>query len=147
MGLGVIIRELMNAKKLTAYELASETGISQASLSRILNSETNKLNLRNMQLLANYFNVSLDYLRTGRGQIKDNPAPGVAYPVLSHEEVLSRLVITNEKLVEQNAELIKALTLQTLTINKNAETINTLSLVAHYIGENLPKKARGGIAL
>jgi len=147
MGLGVIIRELMNAKKLTAYELASETGISQASLSRILNSETNKLNLRNMQLLANYFNVSLDYLRTGRGQIKDNPAPGVAYPVLSHEEVLSRLVITNEKLVEQNAELIKALTLQTLTINKNAETINTLSSVAHYIGENLPKKARGGIAL
>jgi len=146
MGLGGIIKELMDAKKLNAYELANETGISQSSLSRILNSETNKLNLRNMQLLANYFNVSLDYLRTGRRELPLKPDPG-GTDILSPDEMLSRLIVTNEKLVEQNAELIRALTLQNTTINKNAETISQLASVANLLGGNVAKKARGGIAL
>jgi len=68
MGLGQRVKQLIDNKGLTAYELSVITGISQGSLSRIINSNTKKLAIRNIEVLANYFKVSPDWLRTGAGE-------------------------------------------------------------------------------
>jgi transcriptional regulator with XRE-family HTH domain len=60
---------LIESKGVTVYEVSLVTGISQASLSRIINKETNKLQLKNINLLANYFNISPDWLRSGNGEM------------------------------------------------------------------------------
>ncbi len=62
------LRELIGEKGVTPYEVAKMTGISQATLSRILNKNTTKLNINNLSLLADYFKVSYDWLSTGKGE-------------------------------------------------------------------------------
>lgn len=71
--LGVRLQKLIDSKGVTAYVVAQETGISQATLSRILNKNT-KPNLRNTKTLAEYFNVSVPFLLTGEDY---NPAKDV----------------------------------------------------------------------
>lgn len=53
--------KLMEEKGLTPYRVAKETGITQATLSRW---KTGKVNpsLEILQVLADYFHVSIDYL-------------------------------------------------------------------------------------
>lgn len=66
MSLSVRIRQLIESKNVTPYEISAKTGISQSTLSRILNDDTAKPNIRNTDLLALYFNVSRDWLLTGK---------------------------------------------------------------------------------
>jgi len=138
MGMGERVQQLIESKGLTAYELSIRTGISQASISRIINNETKKLGHRNIELLAEYFNTSAEWLRTGKGddpvRVVDTGPP----KALTQEERIDRLILMNERLVEQNGELIRA-------ISKNADTINTLSQL-NIIGEQTVKKAGGGVA-
>jgi len=56
----------MIEKGLTAYHLAKETGISQATLSRILNKES-KPNTNTLKTLSKYFGENEEWLLTGRG--------------------------------------------------------------------------------
>lgn len=69
MDLSERILYLIDKKGVTVYEISLSTGISQSVISRITNKETNKLQFKNLKLLANYFNVSPDWLRTGEGEM------------------------------------------------------------------------------
>ena len=65
--------KLMEEKGLTPYRVAKETGITQATLSRW---KTGKVNpsLETLQVLADYFHVSIDYL-TGKTSAGKEKAP------------------------------------------------------------------------
>lgn len=54
-------QELLNEKGVTNYKVAKETGISQSTLSDWKNNRSTPKNDK-LQLIADYFNVSLDYL-------------------------------------------------------------------------------------
>jgi len=54
------LQYLLDKKGVTAYEAAARSGVSEATLSRILKKGT-KLSLNTKQSLANYFQVDLDY--------------------------------------------------------------------------------------
>lgn len=56
----VKLRKLLDIKKVTPYEVSMKSGISEATLSRILNKGT-KLSLKTKEALANYFQVNADY--------------------------------------------------------------------------------------
>jgi len=60
------IKELMTGRGLTAYHLSKETGVSQATISRILNKES-KPNINTLKTLAKYFNLEDTWLLTGEG--------------------------------------------------------------------------------
>lgn len=63
--------QLMKTRDLTAYQVCKDTGISQATISRWRNNK-NEPSLETFEILANYFGVSLDYLR---GKTKEVSVP------------------------------------------------------------------------
>ena len=65
MGIGERITELLGNKGISAYTLSNETGISQATLSRIINRST-KPNASNLKVISNYFDVDQTWLLTGK---------------------------------------------------------------------------------
>ena len=65
MSVGTRIKELIERSGVTAYEVAVKTGISQPTISRILNDGAAKLNIKNTDLLCEYFGVSRSWLLTG----------------------------------------------------------------------------------
>lgn len=73
-----IFEHLMKERGITAYRVSKDTGISQATLSDWKKGrcvpKSNKI-----QILADYFNVSIDYL-LGKTDIK-NPLPRNMYPI------------------------------------------------------------------
>ena len=64
MGIGIRIKELMDRKGVSAYTVSSDTGISQSTLSRLLNKDS-KPNASNLKALSEYFNVEQSWLITG----------------------------------------------------------------------------------
>jgi transcriptional regulator with XRE-family HTH domain len=64
--IGLRVKKLIESKGVTAYEVAVKTGISESTLSRII-SKDSKPNLRNSEILEEYFNISKQYLLTGEG--------------------------------------------------------------------------------
>ena len=64
MNLGDRLRHLIEEKKVTAYEVALKTGISQATLSRVLNDNTAKMSIKTIDVLTQYFNIKKDWLVT-----------------------------------------------------------------------------------
>jgi len=103
--------------------------------------------------LSTVFNINVDYLQTGTGNMFNTDTPEKVVEsteILGMQEVLSVLVRNYEKLVQQNGELIKTLNLHATTLSRNSETIYNLTLKASstdIAGDSEPKKARGGIAL
>lgn len=65
MGIGERITELLEKKGITAYTLSNETGLSQATLSRIINRNT-KPNASNLKAISDYFDVDQTWLLTGK---------------------------------------------------------------------------------
>ena len=100
------VKQLINEKGVTVYEVSVRTGISQATLSRILNNSTAKMMLYNIYKLADYFNVSRDWLNSGKGEKTKKADPiELKDRVYGLENV--RLTIMVELLEERNAKLEK----------------------------------------
>ncbi|KFF11218.1 LexA family transcriptional regulator [Flavobacterium hydatis] len=57
---GSRLKTLIRNKGITPYELSENTGISQSTLSRIINKDS-KPNIKNRKILAEYFNVPGNY--------------------------------------------------------------------------------------
>lgn len=57
------LKNLLSKNNLTARQLAKETGISISTLSDVMNGR--QISLKNLQILATFFDVSLDYLVNG----------------------------------------------------------------------------------
>lgn len=70
MTVGDRLRQVIDNKKISPYELALATRISQATLSRILNNSTTKPSSNTIEALANYLQVSRIWLQTGEGEMR-----------------------------------------------------------------------------
>lgn len=82
MDLSQRLRQLIDNKSITPYEVSIKTGISQSTLSRILNNSTTKINIKNTNLLARFFGINESWLLTGDGDkersVGLNSSEGVA---------------------------------------------------------------------
>lgn len=65
MSISLRLKQLLEKKGLTAYMFAEETGISQSTLSRILNKDT-KPNASNLKVISDYFQIDKTWLLTGQ---------------------------------------------------------------------------------
>ena len=63
------LRHLIDKAGITPYEVSMKTGISQSTLSRLLNKATSKPNIKNVEILANYFCANKVWLLTGEGEM------------------------------------------------------------------------------
>lgn len=59
-----VFLELLQQRGVTVADVCRETGINQSTLSN-WKARGNKLSAKNAELIAKYFNVSVDYLMTG----------------------------------------------------------------------------------
>ena len=66
------INNLVKERKTSFYKLSKETGIDQSVFSRV---KTGKLNFssNNIEQIANYFGVNIDWLLTGEGEMLKTP--------------------------------------------------------------------------
>lgn len=74
MGIGERIKKLLDYKGVTPYTVSINTGVSQATMSRIIKNSTAKPSNGTIEVLAKYFNTTPDWILTGRGEmIKETP--------------------------------------------------------------------------
>ena len=59
-----IFEQLLQKLNVTPYKISKETGVTQTTLSNWKNGKSTPITA-NMQKIADYFNVSIDYLMTG----------------------------------------------------------------------------------
>lgn len=143
------IRLLIDEKGVTPYEISRMTGVSQSTLSRILSGTTTKLSIDNITLLAGYFNVSYDWLSTGKGDRTPDPYPrnvfagrkasdvGSAYFAAAPDYV-SNLIGANNKLahavdVMADSNKILAQTNQEQTSNNTKLIENQSKLISELM--------------
>lgn len=120
MNLACRLDQLIEKKGVTHYEVSKATGVSQATLGRVRCNKTKKLNINTIKKLANYFHIQEAWLRTGKGEKKVLPLELQADDrVLKYEEMISKLIL-------QNGKLVAVIEKQSATIEKNMETINAL---------------------
>ena len=56
------IRDLCRSRNITQVELAQAVGMDKSTLSRVMAEKTSKLSSKNLIAIANYFEVSTDFL-------------------------------------------------------------------------------------
>lgn len=109
MELSEKVAQLIESKKVTRYEIAQQTGISEAALSRIIKGETKNLSINTRKSLADYFAVSEDFFREGdnmtvREALEDNYKPLKPIVIMTPER-FDRLIA----LIEDQQTQIKML--------------------------------------
>ena len=119
--LGERIKFLINKRNITPYEIEKKSGVSQATLSRLLTGNTKKTKIENLEKLANYFHVSIEWLQCG----EENSIPNVNLSNPDFNEIhASKVKLTEaervDKLILQNERMIEI-------IAKQMESINMLS--------------------
>lgn len=67
-------RVLFENEGISQLELSRRTGINRGAINRLYNGEQNQLSAEKLQILANYFRVSLCYLLTGDEGAAENPS-------------------------------------------------------------------------
>lgn len=77
------IKQMADKKGISMYTLSQETGISQATFSRLKSGNTEKLNRKNIKLLSEYFKVSMDWLVTGNEEEVVEKKVEVREPIIS----------------------------------------------------------------
>lgn len=125
MSLGNRIKKLSDDKGVSNYQVAKGTGIAQSTLSRLMTNSTSKLNDSNLELLAKYFDVSVDYLRTGNEDLRDKSAKSVSEPSINFQAKCVRCSDFEQRVIELK-ETIEA---QREAIDAQKETIDAQKLV------------------
>ncbi|GHT13434.1 hypothetical protein AGMMS4956_09590 [Bacteroidia bacterium] len=73
------INYVIAKKGSTPYEISISTGVSQSTLSRLINGTTKKLNMKTASILAKYFHIEQSWLMTGKGEmLRDATTPQTA---------------------------------------------------------------------
>lgn len=75
MTFGDRLRQVIDSKGISAYEISQATNISQATLSRILNNSTSKPAKATLTSLAKYLQINPTWLQTGEGLETIEPSP------------------------------------------------------------------------
>lgn len=100
------IGQLIRDKGVTPYKISVDTGINQAILSRIINGTTKKPQYSTLKLLAEYFNVSIDWLLTGEGEML-NTAPGSTVSGNEQPAITIALKMLEEQLRVKDEQIAK----------------------------------------
>lgn len=66
-----IFESLLQERDITAYKVSKETGVTQTALSNWKRGKSTP-SVKNLQKIADFFNVSIDYLMTGENNL-ENP--------------------------------------------------------------------------
>lgn len=115
---------LLDKQNITPYKLAKETGVSGATISRIL-SESNVPNISTISCICNYFNVNEDWFRAGKGDIFKNTA---------HKSIK---IDKNEDLIQQEAisgfkEILADVEIQISKLEKDEKSLNNLQTLQGF---------------
>lgn len=97
------IRQLIDNKGVTAYVVSAKTGISQATLSRLLSDNTKKPNISNIEILAKYFEVNAKWLLTGEGEMLKPPKNN--FSQLTEDEILE---VASDRFAYRIMEMFKS---------------------------------------
>jgi transcriptional regulator with XRE-family HTH domain len=79
------IKQLAETRGVSMYAVSRDTGISQATLSRLKNQKTLNISPSSLEMLANYFSVNREWLLTGEG---DPYASGLIEDTFIKDEAL-----------------------------------------------------------
>jgi transcriptional regulator with XRE-family HTH domain len=104
MTLAERLKEIIERKDLTPYEISSVTGIKESTLSRILRGKTKKPQPETLKLLANYLQTSVVFLKTGNEEQKSIES-NIKSDSSEMKDVFKILIAENKDLHEQNATL------------------------------------------
>lgn len=82
MTIGDRLKQVIDSKGITSYELSMQTGVSQATLSRIIGNVTSKPSLKTAEILAEYLQINRTWLLTGKGDMTNQtPAKRVSHRI------------------------------------------------------------------
>jgi len=81
MSLQERIKNLIENKGVTPYYVAQKTGVSEATISRVVNKKSKKLSSNTVKLLARYFKVNEEWLLTGNGDPNSNISDITQYSI------------------------------------------------------------------
>jgi hypothetical protein len=135
------LTELLVNANVTPYEIYIKTGVNESVLSRVRNGVTKKLNIRNSELLANYFGVSREWLMNGVGPkesdkeklfaisdvqnaIRPEKKVETSIDFAKLEWECARLVNENEKVHQEMLELKEAYVKQIQSMNEIIMLLN-----------------------
>ena len=104
MSFGERLRQVIEEKGITPYELSAKTHVSQATLSRIFANSTTKPSIKTVEVIADYLQISHDWLLTGNGDMR---AKSKSDASLSN---LLELISSQQETIRLQAETIKNLT-------------------------------------
>jgi transcriptional regulator with XRE-family HTH domain len=104
MSFGERLRQVIEEKGITPYELSAKTHVSQATLSRIFANSTTKPSIKTVEVIADYLQISRDWLLTGNGDMR---AKSKSDASLSN---LLELISSQQETIRLQAETIKNLT-------------------------------------
>lgn len=94
---------LIKNKNITPYRLSAESGVSEATLSRLIKGKQEKVSHKTLMLLSNYFQVSPDWLLTGKGEMERQPSGDA-------KDSLQELLLSQQRTIENLSETIRNLT-------------------------------------
>jgi transcriptional regulator with XRE-family HTH domain len=92
--MGERIRECRKRKNMSQSELAEEIGVSDNTISN-MDTGNNKVKLENIEKVANFFKVSLDYLVKGVGQAPSDDDFHNRYNKLSQTDKMKMIEFMN----------------------------------------------------
>ena len=94
---------LIKNKNITPYRLSVESGVSEATLSRLIKGKQEKVSHKTLMLLSDYFQISPEWLRDGKGEMERRPSPDAADP-------MQELLLSQQRTIENLSETIRNLT-------------------------------------
>ena len=108
MTFGERLRQVIENKGITPYQLSAKTNISQATLSRILANSTTKPSIKTVEVIADYLQISREWLLTGNGDMHTKSESDA-----SLSELLA-VIASQQRTIENLSETIKNLTSKNL---------------------------------
>ena len=108
MTFGERLRQVIENKGITPYQLSAKTNVSQATLSRILANSTTKPSIKTVEVIADYLQISREWLLTGNGDMHTKSESDA-----SLSELLA-VIASQQRTIENLSETIKNLTSKNL---------------------------------
>lgn len=108
MTFGERLRQVIENKGITPYQLSAKTNVSQATLSRILANSTTKPSIKTVEVIADYLQISREWLLTGNGDMHTKSESDTSF------SNLLAVIASQQRTIENLSETIKNLTSKNL---------------------------------
>ena len=108
MTFGERLRQVIENKGIAPYQLSAKTNVSQATLSRILANSTTKPSIKTVEVIADYLQISREWLLTGNGDMHTKSESDASF------SDLLAVIASQQRTIENLSETIKNLTSKNL---------------------------------